>query len=93
MECVKEAEAKQTGMIKLDLDGKVCETASVNGKIVHKDHISVVCGVCGKYVDHYTPRPTGSGRNIATGMVKLIIDTNSAQTLRALGCGEYLSKF
>ena len=71
----------------MDFDGKICNTASVNGRIKKKDHITVVDGTKHKYVAHFTPT-TGSGRNVATGMMKVINDTDSVHTLKAIGCGK-----
>ena len=83
---------QQNTIVKLDFDGKICNTASVNGRIKKKDHITVVCGTTHKYVTHFTPT-TGSGRNVATGMMKVINDTDSVNTLRAIGCGKKILIF
>ena len=88
LEAVKKHEGEQTKKVKLDYDGKICPTASINGRIKKKDHITVVCGLTHKYVEHFTPK-TGSGRNVAAGMMKVIVDTDSVQSLRAIGCGMY----
>ena len=66
--------------------GKICETATPRNKLVKKDHITCIDGETDRYIDHYTPK-TGTGKNIAIGFCNIVGETDSQDSLRALGCG------
>jgi hypothetical protein len=86
-EAAEKHDAEQKGFAKLDFDGKTRNTASANGRTKKKDHPTAVRGRTGKHAEHFTP-PTGSGRNAATGTMKVINDTDPVHTLRATGRGK-----
>ena len=68
--------------------GKICETATPRNKLVKKDHITVIDGETDRYIEHFTPK-TGTGKNIAIGFCNIVGETDSQDSLRALGCGMY----
>ena len=71
----------------IQFDGKVCEELSVGNKLIKKDHITVVNGTNGQYIDHFIPK-TGSGLNIGLGVSNVIASTDSLGTIRAVNCGK-----
>ena len=72
----------------VDFDGKISDTAIGKNKTHKKDHITVVDGDKLDYVDHFTPT-SGHGRSLATGVVNILAETDSLESLRVIGGGKF----
>ena len=48
---------------------------------------TVVNGITGRYVAHFVPSGRGTGQNIGLGYTNVVAETDSWETLRAIGCG------
>ena len=75
-------------LFNIQFDGKISEEASLNGHLVKKDHITVVNGLNGLYVDHFVPA-SGTGRDIGIGLCNIIINTESVDTTVAVNAGKH----
>ena len=51
----------------------------------------MVDGVAMDYVDHFTPT-SGHGRSLATGVVNILAETDSLESLRVIGGGKFYFK-
>ena len=80
--------SEDRNFIKLDMDGKISETAIGKNKLKKKDNITVVSGTTGRYVTHFVPSGRGTGKNIGLGFTNVIAETDSWETIRAIGCGK-----
>ena len=78
-------------LFKVDFDGKITDTAIGKNKTHKKDHITVVDGEALDYVDHFIPT-SGHGRSLATGVVNILAETDSLESLRVIGGGKFYFK-
>ena len=65
-------------------DGKISWNSVGKGKKVKKTNITVMTEPENKYIDHFSCRD--NGLNVGTGLWKCIEDTDSVDTLEAVGC-------
>ena len=65
-------------------DGKISWNSVGKGKKVKKTNITVMTEPENKYVDHFSCRD--NGLNVGTGLWKCIEETDSVDTVEALGC-------
>ena len=65
-------------------DGKISWNSVRKGKKVKKTNITVMTEPENKYINHFSCRD--NGLNVGTGLWKCIEDTDSVDTLEAVGC-------
>ena len=82
----RKEESKQ--VYNLQFDGKISEELSHNGHYVKNDHITVVDGLTGRYIDHFIPCG-GTGRDLGIGLSNIITATESFDSLRAVNAGKH----
>ena len=85
---VERRKVEDRNFIKMDMDGKISETAIGKNKLKKKDNITVVSGTTGRYIEHFVPSGRGTGKNIGLGFTNVIAETDSWETMRAIGCGK-----
>ena len=80
------AEQYEEGLVCLQFDGKSSMCLQPNSKEKKANLTTVVSQPGAKYVSHFESRSTGLA--LANGVIQIIDDTNSRETLVALGCGK-----
>ena len=79
-------EESQNGVIGIKFDGKTCDMAQPKSREVRTHIITCISEPGGKFMDAFESRE--NGLSIASGVWKTIQDSNSEESLLALGCGK-----
>ena len=83
-----DAKSKKEGHIALKYDGKKCNTLQPHCKQKKANLITVIAEPEGSYVCHF--ESGGTGLEMANGLYKTLEDTNSIDTILAIGCGKHI---